>query len=593
MRRRTVLLIVAAAACSALAAGPAAGARAGTAAGPPAAAGTGTGQAAGQLAGPAGHWGHAIPLPGLKMLASGSNAVVESMSCGSPGNCVAAGSFGGLLQPHAFYAEEKDGVWGPAKLVVGSTVSDLVSVSCSDAADCVAVGYWAPGLTGFPDEIPLVFNKVDGVWGFTSEPLPPGSGDSRAASVSCPPQSPENCTMGGWFIDANGVQQPFTADEHDGLWGPEQLAGALHQANVGPDTTVSSVSCGSPGNCAAVGHYTARGGGLRAFVMDEFNGLWTLAHAIPLLETLTSSDSQADAVSCATAGNCALAGEYRDSQGVPHVFVINEEDGEWIRPQPVPGLAVSGSDAMSFPGAVSCGARGSCAVAGGYIVNTRNGTTDGFVAESKGGVWQPAITIAGSSVSVDGLAGSAGPVSCASAGNCAVGGSITDSGGIHPMVLSERNGTWGHPHLFRIAGEVKGDQLAAVLAVSCVSLGNCAAGGSYGDKPFDEQGFVADESTATKAALKLSAARVKFGHEHTEKLTVTVEPRTGGTPTGKVTVAAGLAALCTIKLANGTGSCTLAARRLKPGKYRLTGTYGGDRTYQGSAYPAETLIVVR
>lgn len=142
-------------------------------------------------------------------------------------------------------------------------------------------------------------------------------------------------------------------------------------------------------------------------------------------------------------------------------------------------------------------------------------------------------------------------------------------------------------------GEVSGDQLAGVLAVSCASLGNCAAGGSYQVKPGDQQGFVADESTATSTTLKLSAATVRFGHEQAEKLTVVVKPRTGGTPTGKVTVAAGKTTLCTIKLAHGKGSCTLAAKRLKPGKYRLTGAYDGDRSYAGSAYAAKSLTVLR
>jgi hypothetical protein len=48
-----------------------------------------------------------------------------------------------------------------------------------------------------------------------------------------------------------------------------------------------------------------------------------------------------------------------------------------------------------------------------------------------------------------------------------------------------------------------------------------------------------------------------------------------------------------IELARAKGSCTLTAKKLKPGSYRLTGIYGGDRTYDGSAYPAQTLTVTR
>ena len=72
-----------------------------------------------------------------------------------------------------------------------------------------------------------------------------------------------------------------------------------------------------------------------------------------------------------------------------------------------------------------------------------------------------------------------------------------------------------------------------------------------------------------------------------------VKPRAGGTPTGTVTVIAGSTTICVIKLAKGKGSCTLGAKKLKPGSYQLSGTYGGDRIYDGSSYPDATLTVTK
>jgi hypothetical protein len=58
----------------------------------------------------------------------------------------------------------------------------------------------------------------------------------------------------------------------------------------------------------------------------------------------------------------------------------------------------------------------------------------------------------------------------------------------------------------------------------------------------------------------------------------------GGIPTGTVTIKIKSTVLCTIRLANGTGSCTLSARRLNPGSYSLTASYGGSTYYTGTCH---------
>jgi hypothetical protein len=72
---------------------------------------------------------------------------------------------------------------------------------------------------------------------------------------------------------------------------------------------------------------------------------------------------------------------------------------------------------------------------------------------------------------------------------------------------------------------------------------------------------VVDETWAypTSTSVSLSAAKVTYGHEQAEHLTVTVTPQHSGTPTGTVAVKNGTATECTIILASGKGSCTLTA----------------------------------
>jgi hypothetical protein len=83
-----------------------------------------------------------------------------------------------------------------------------------------------------------------------------------------------------------------------------------------------------------------------------------------------------------------------------------------------------------------------------------------------------------------------------------------------------------------------------------------------------------------------------YGHERSERLSVVVKAG-AGTPSGKVTVKAGSVSVCVLALTSGKGSCTLAASRLKVGKYRITAAYGGGLHFAGSASAAKTLTVVK
>jgi hypothetical protein len=91
----------------------------------------------------------------------------------------------------------------------------------------------------------------------------------------------------------------------------------------------------------------------------------------------------------------------------------------------------------------------------------------------------------------------------------------------------------------------------------------------------------------------MSAAKVRYGHEQSERISVRVTGHTGGTPGGKVTVRAGARTICAIKLAAGKASCTLGAKAVKPGHYQLTAAYGGSQTYAGSKSGGKTLTVSR
>ena len=105
--------------------------------------------------------------------------------------------------------------------------------------------------------------------------------------------------------------------------------------------------------------------------------------------------------------------------------------------------------------------------------------------------------------------------------------------------------------------------------------------------------MVSDESSVTATGLSLSTAKARFGHEQGEKISVKVSPQYRRHPRWKGHRQSRARNALRDQAARGKDSCALAPKKLKPGSYQLTAIYSGDRTYHGSAYPAERLTVVK
>jgi hypothetical protein len=78
----------------------------------------------------------------------------------------------------------------------------------------------------------------------------------------------------------------------------------------GREAYLESVSCGAAGNCAAGGLYTDSRCHYQGFVVSEKNGRWGRAIEVPGLRALnTNGDAGVFSVSCASPGNCAAPQE--------------------------------------------------------------------------------------------------------------------------------------------------------------------------------------------------------------------------------------------------------------------------------------------
>src|SRR5215510_6366123 len=101
-----------------------------------------------------------------------------------------------------------------------------------------------------------------------------------------------------------------------GAWGTAIAVPGLGALNQGGLAALNDVSCGSAGNCVAVGSYPEASFHFHAYLAGERNGRWRRAADVPGSEILnTGRRATATSVSCVSAGNCAAGGTYRDSAG--------------------------------------------------------------------------------------------------------------------------------------------------------------------------------------------------------------------------------------------------------------------------------------
>ena len=218
-----------------------------------------------------GVWRKTIAVPGLAALGKGRDAGVNTVSCTSAGNCVAGGFYTDRHgSSQGFLAVERNGAWGTAIKVPGLAAlttggnTGVGSVSCGSPGNCLAGGSYQGrhGLQGF------VAVERNGRWGKATRV--PGlaalnkGGQTQVLSVSCAP--PGRCWASGLYSGSSGIRRGFVASEDNGVWGKLIHLPSLPAVNKGGATEVDSISCPAPGTCAAGGGYKAPSGQHQGFV---------------------------------------------------------------------------------------------------------------------------------------------------------------------------------------------------------------------------------------------------------------------------------------------------------------------------------------
>ncbi len=459
----------------------------------PAAAAGGAAAARAPATAGAGRWGAATPVPGLAALNAGGNAQISSMSCASVGNCDGGGDYtdaAGNMQ--AFVVSQAHGRWGTAQPVRGlralntggNAAVGFEQLSCGSAGNCAAAGSYTRARTNAGRA--FVVSETHGRWGrarTVTGAVLHASPDVTIEALSC--GAAGTCSAGGFYAQNSSQQQlpeqAFVVSQARGTWGTAQPVRGLAALNTGGQARINALSCGAAGNCAAAGSYTDRVGHLHAFTVTQTAGIWGTAQRVPGLAALnTGGHAELTAISCAAAGRCTAAGDYAGRAGHFYGFTVTQNKGRWGTARKIRGVVVNagGLAAPSF-GSLSCAPAGRCSVGGSYA--DRSGRHfQVFAASKKAGRWGTAAPLPGTAALNTGRNANIISLSCAAAGNCSTGGFYTDSTGHwQAFVASQAHGTWGTAQQVPGTAALHAGDGAATYAVSCASAGHCTAGGFY------------------------------------------------------------------------------------------------------------------
>jgi hypothetical protein len=437
------------------------------------------------------------------------------VSLGAFRRCVALGVLGlvcGVLLPLAVYSSRALAAsWGAgveATLPANAGSSPEVhldSVSCGSAGDCSAVGSYTDN-SGIREG--LLLSERGGTWMRGVEATLPSNAGSNPyvdiKSVSC--ASAGNCSAVGSYTDSSGRTEGLLLTETGGTWASGVEAAVPAGAGQVPDVLLDSVSCASAGDCSAVGIYTDSSGRTQGLLVSETGGTWgaglkaTLpANAAPSPAALRGlfADVFLPSVSCASAGDCSAVGYYFDSSGNRQGLLLSERGGTWATGVEASAPANAASNPFVFIASVSCASAGNCNAAGAYSDGSGQ---QGLLLTETGGTWATGVEAALPAGARGEPDVSLGSVSCASAGDCRAVGFYTDSSDdLQGLLLTRTGGTWATGVEAPLSPNARSNPDVDLNAVSCASAGSCSAVGIYTDSSGRTQGLFETETGGTWA----------------------------------------------------------------------------------------------
>lgn len=376
--------------------------------------------------------------------------VLVSVSCSAAVSCVAIGS-----DSDGALADRWDGGrWAPLGISLPLDGS-LDAISCPSVSHCTAAGsYFASG-GGF---LPLIEAWNGNGWAVQPAPSPTGGFD--LAAVSCAADA--DCIAVGAYETTGTLPNLILALRWGGkTWAQLPVAGLLG----GTWNELSSVACPGQASCIAVGHST--GAGVELPLLERWNGrVWSIQRDPNLGPGVSAVLS---AVSCASATECTAVGSYRQnlSQNFgdePIAPLIEHWNGRQWSIQHVPRPAHASSIELD---GVSCGSSVGCTAVGFYWY--RDAFELPLVERWDGSRWK--IQVVANPRTVNAFA----EVSCPAANSCTAVGTPFDGGIDLTSAASWDGAQWRHEPTPNPSNAYSAD----LRGVFCPTASTCLATGDY------------------------------------------------------------------------------------------------------------------
>ena len=278
-----------------------------------------------------------------------------SVSCTSASSCVAVGGSGKGRLTMTLIEVWNGSEWSIVSSpdVLGAESSDLNSVSCT-ASSCVAAGISEPR-KGPPQ--PLIESWNGSVWSIVPTPTLLNGGTGALLGVSC--SKPTACVAVG-TADTSGSSQTLVESWNGSTWS------VVPSPNF-PDGQVSildGVSCSRPRACMAVGNAVL--GAAAEPLIESWNGsAWTITTSPAV------SGINLGGVACPTSSSCVAVGSFYQAAASDFQTLIESWNGSaWsVVPSPNPSPSE-----VAFLGGVSCILRPQCTVVGENSTQAGNQT---------------------------------------------------------------------------------------------------------------------------------------------------------------------------------------------------------------------------
>ncbi|MGO9876893.1 MAG: hypothetical protein ACLPVY_24220 [Acidimicrobiia bacterium] len=242
-------------------------------------------------------------------------AILSGVSCVATDSCLAVGE-----SPSGALSERWNGTsWSivPSAATTAGQFGSLTAISCASSAACYAVG----DDSGANGSVPLAERWNGTTWSVTPIPKPTTGADSLLASVSCSDAADCMAVGSTLKLSITTIDISPLIEHWDGVhW--SILAGAVPGGAHEP--TLSGVSCPSADDCEAVGSYLGNDG--PSALIEHWNGTsWSDSTSPKPAGTL---GAQLSAVSCPTVGNCTAVGTTDAFEG-QHTIVEHSVADTW------------------------------------------------------------------------------------------------------------------------------------------------------------------------------------------------------------------------------------------------------------------------